>query len=145
MFSTLTLLAILTRDWKFCFLTKCAVEFPTIHEQQFPPITVECSDLISNCAQSTFQSIPPVVLRSQPSSMCCVDRSDHHLGVRSAIFEFFASFSDTLHSHYVITEQKHVSPTNSESHTYFAGTIPRCVTIAHQLILWLTLVPSAAC
>jgi hypothetical protein len=135
MFSTLTLLTILTRDGKFRFFTKCAAEFATIHQQQFPLITVECSDLISNCAQSIFQSIPPIVLRSQPSSACWVDRSDQHLGVRSAIFELFAPFSDNLHSHYVIAVQKHVSPTKPESHTNFAETVPQCVTIAHQLIL----------
>jgi len=89
----------------------------------------------ARCCFSSPKSVPPLALRSQPPSTCWADRSDHHLAVRSAMFELSAPFSDTLHSHYVITIQKHVSPTKHESHTNFAGTVSQCITISHQLIL----------
>ena len=89
----------------------------------------------ARCCFSSPKSVPPLVLRSQPSSTCWADRRHHHLGVRSAIFELSTPFSDTLHSHYVISVQKHVSPTKPVSHTNFAGTVSQCITIAHQLIL----------
>jgi len=86
-----------------------------IHRQPFPaPRYSLISDVpgVASAVQNQFLHL--CYDHNYPRCAGLIGAIIHHLGVRSATFELSAPFSHTLHSHYVITVQKHVSPTKPD-------------------------------